>query len=292
MTTLIAVLPGALIALGLVICVMAFRPQHARLADALSALEVRPAAATTTEPEGLDRAGAWWMRVRRVAVDPVRERQLLLSGRSVSTHYSLKVVGALVGLLLPMLVGALLWVLADAPPALPALLAPVGAVAGYLLPDVALRRAGRGISDDAGEALLTYFDLVTLERLANRSAIQSLHAAADLSDAPLFRSIRLVLERARLEQRAPYADLTRLSRELELPALADLVDVMRLDEAGASLARTLRARVRELRDAHLTQAKVAATQLSERMTVWMVLPSLVLGLFFLVPPLLTLATSG
>ncbi|WP_454229485.1 hypothetical protein [Propioniciclava flava] len=50
MTTLIAVLPGALIALGLVICVMAFRPQHARLADALSALEVRPAAATTTEP--------------------------------------------------------------------------------------------------------------------------------------------------------------------------------------------------------------------------------------------------
>ena len=292
MSALIAVLPGALIALGAVLGVLAFRPQHARLADALGVLDPAPEQAPAARVEGLERAGAWWIRVRRVVADPVRERQLVLSGRSLTAHYTAKVVGAVVGLLAPMLVGSLLWLLFDSTPALPVLLAPVGAVVGYLLPDLALRREGRAISDDASEALLTYFDLVTLERLANRSAIQSLHAAAELSDAPLFRSIRLVLDRARLEQRSPYADLTRLARDLELPALADLADVMRLDEAGASLARTLRARVRELRDAHLTSAKVAATQLSERMTDWMVMPSLVLGLFFLVPPLLTLATSG
>jgi hypothetical protein len=46
--------------------------------------------------------------------------------------------------------------------------------------------------------------------------------------------------------------------------------------------------VRELRDAHLTQAKIAASAVSERMALFMVIPSLVFGLFFLVPPILRL----
>jgi len=82
--------------------------------------------------------------------------------------------------------------------------------------------------------------------------------------------------------------LQRLGRELELPALVDIADVMALDEAGAALSGALRARVRELRDAHLTQAKIAAAAVSERMAFFMVIPSLVFGLFFLVPPVLRL----
>lgn len=292
MTAALFVVPGALIALGLVAAVLAFRPQHPRLADALGALEVAPPAAAVPTAAGIDRVGAWWVKARRVVADGARERQLTLSGRTLTRHYALKVVGALVGLALPIVVGAVLWVAMDVPPTVPLLASLIGAVLGFLVPDLQLRREQRGVGEDAAEALLTYFDLVTLERLANRSAIQSLHAAAELSDTPVFRSIRRVLERARLEQRAPYGDLKVLARELDLPALADLADVMRLDESGASLSQTLRARVRELRDAHLTQAKVAATELSERMTLWMVLPSLVLGLFFLVPPLLTLAGAG
>lgn len=285
------VLPGVLVALGLVACVLAFRPQHPRLADALGALDV--AAASSPAPVfGLDRLGAWWVRVRGVAADGTRSRQLALTGRTLTRHYAHKLVGLAVGFAVPIVVGAALWFAAGVVPTIPLLASVAGAALGFLWPDLRLRGADRAIADDAGEALLTYFDLVTLERLANRSAIQSLHAAAELSDTPVFRSIRRVLDRARLEQRAPYGDLKALARRLELPALADLADVMRLDESGASLATTLRARVRELRDAHLTQAKVAATQLSERMTLWMVLPSLVLGLFFLVPPLLTLAAAG
>ncbi len=89
----------------------------------------------------------------------------------------------------------------------------------------------------------------------------------------------------------PYAELKDVGQSLALPALVDLADVMRLDEAGASLSQTLRARVAELRDAHLTAMKMAANETSERMTVWMVLPSLVFGLIFLAPPLLKLIGS-
>lgn len=49
--------------------------------------------------------------------------------------------------------------------------------------------------------------------------------------------------------------------------------------------------MKELRDAHLTQAKIDAAAVSERMTVLMVVPSLIFGLVFLIPPLLRLLSS-
>lgn len=175
---------------------------------------------------------------------------------------------------------------------MPGLLSLVLAAVGFILPDIALRVAARDIDADAAEALLVFFDLVTLERLANQSAPQSLRAAAAMSDVAVFASIRGALERARLQQSLPYGELRELGRSLALPALVDLADVMRLDESGASLTSTLRARVRELRDAHLAASKMQAAEVSERMTVFMVIPSLILGLFFLVPPLLTLVGSS
>lgn len=136
--------------------------------------------------------------------------------------------------------------------------------------------------------MFTFFDLVSLERMANLSATQALESAAAASDSPLFVSIRGALLRARLEQRPPYAELRRLADRLQLPQLADIADVMQLDETGAAVTTTLRARVRELRDAHLTEAQVAAHAVSERMTIFMAIPAMVFGLIFLTPPLLRL----
>lgn len=292
MTAAILLLPGILVALGCVVAVTAFRPRHARLADALAALGDTSPAGDLDPVRGFDRLGDWWVRTRRVAASPALEAQLTLRGTTLMAHYSRKVLGALLGFLVPVAAGVVLWVLAGAAPLLPLALGGLFAVVGFLVPDLLLRGGGAGTSEDATEALLTFFDLVTLERLANQSGTQSLHAAAALSDVPVFAAIRATLDRARLQQRAPYGDLRRLGRELDLSALGDLADVMRLDESGASLAVALRARVRELRDAHLTQMKMTAAEVSERMTVWMVIPSLAFGLFFLVPPLLTLLGNG
>ena len=183
--------------------------------------------------------------------------------------------------------GALAWLGASSV-TLPLVSAVGFAALGFVLPDLLLRRKDKAVTEDTTEALLTFFDLVTLERLANRSGAQALQAAARMSSAPIFRAIAQALERARLEQRAPYAELQRLGADLGLPALVDVADVMRLDESGASLSGALRARVKELRDAHLLALKLHASQVSERMGVLMVVPTLEFGLLFLVPPLLRL----
>ena len=193
---------------------------------------------------------------------------------------------ALVGAVLPAVAGVVLGWLTGAVGPLPALAALGGAVVGFFVPDLLLRRTAAAVRVNAVEALLLYIELVTLERLTNASAPQALHNAAQLSEVPLFLQIRSALERARLEQQPPYAELRRLAGQLDLPELADVADVMQLDETGAALSGALRARVKELRDAHLTTEQIRASAEAEGMTLYMTLPALVFGLIFLVAALL------
>ena len=284
----LAILAGALLGFGLWSVAGAMIPTAPRLADALDLLDGRLAPAPERTGTGIERLGGWarWRLGRPVTADTMR--RLKMAGRSVDRHFAHKVLTALAGLLLPPMLGLGLVLSGWAGIEVPAAAGLVLGSIGFFLPDLLLRRSERELNADATEALLTFFDLVTLERLANQSGSQSLRSAAAVSDVTVFATIRDALERARLEQRAPYAELHRLGIELELPALVDAADVMSLDEAGAALSDTLRARVKELRDAHLTQAKIAAASVSERMALFMVIPSLVFGLFFLVPPILRL----
>lgn len=293
MNALLLVVPGMVVALGVVLVLTAFRPEHARLGDALTALGTVtvPQEAPPEEGEPGERVGAWLLRRRPGLVSTEQLRALELRGRSVEAHLTRKAVGAAVGFFAPLVLGLVLWLAFGVDLALPLLLCLVGALVGFIAPDLALRGADKAVAADATEALLAYFDLVTLERLANQSATQALHAAAGLSDVAIFRTIRGALDRARLQQRMPYAELRQAGRDLELPALVDLADVMALDDSGAALSGTLRARVKELRDAHLAEMKVEASSVSERMTVFMVIPSLVFALLFLVPALLRLILS-
>lgn len=288
---LLAALTGCLLAGGLFALVLVRIQPHPRLADAFDLLDGRRPAPVVAEP-GLGRIGAWVrLHLGLVVADETQLRRLRMIGTSIDRHLAHKVIGAFIGLLVPAVLGVGLgWLMGFASP-LPAVFALVGAGIGFLLPDIMLRRHDRAVTEDATEALLTFFDLVTLERLANRSGTQALRAAAAVSDVTVFRAIGDALERARLEQRAPYDELHRLGGELRLPALVDVADVMRLDEAGASLSVALRARVKELRDAHLTRMKLHASEVSERMGVLMVIPTLLFGLLFLVPPLLRLLGS-
>jgi Flp pilus assembly protein TadB len=278
MTLVLATLSGCLVVAGVWAVVVSGARTHPRLDDTFALLDGRLTAETGTEAEGFDRVGAWVRRRSHLGVGDDTRRRLRIVGTSVDRHVGRKAAGALLGLLLPGLVGGWLSWLTGVPVALPALLGIVGAAVGFVLPDLLLRQRDQAVTEDATEALLTFFDLVTLERLANLSGTQALRSAANASGATVFVAIRDALERARLEQRAPYGELQRLGEELRLPALVDIADVMRLDETGASLSGTLRARVRELRDAHLNRLKVEASAVSERMGMLMVVPSLIFGL--------------
>lgn len=288
----LVIVTGMLMLGGVVAVAYGLTRAHPLLADGLAYLDgvdVRrasgPAPVATSASE---RAGLWLYRRTPVPLLASQRRLLELRNKSVAEFFADKLVLGLLGLIVPGLLGGLFLPLLGLPLAVPVFASLIGMIAGYFLPDLMLQRGGEQARVDAQDALFTYFDLVTLERLANMSAPQALESAANTSNNPLFLAIRTALLRARLEQQPPYAELRSLAERLRLPQLADIADVMQLDETGAAVSETLRARVRELRDAHLTAAQIAAHEISERMTVFMAVPAMVFGLIFLVPPLLRL----
>ncbi|AMS05821.1 hypothetical protein DUY81_01160 [Acidipropionibacterium acidipropionici] len=291
---LLAAVCGGVLATSPVLLVAGRRQPPVRLSDALDRLsgaDVAPLPSAQLSPDAgrLDRAGARLAAGRLGRVSQQTRRALALRGRSLGDFMIEKCVWALAGLMLPLLAAAAARLAGLNPPATPVLAAMALGLAGWFLPDLRLRSGRRETRQDAAEAVLSFIDLVTLARLANESASRALTDAAQVSDHAVMIRIRATLERARLEQQAPWNGLERLAEDLDLPELAELVEVLRLDDQGAALAGTLRARAVEMRDAHLTREKIAAQETSESMTVWMVVPVLVLGLVLLTPPLLRLS---
>lgn len=291
MTVTLVTLSGILLAAGMSCLVVAFARSTPRLDAALeriSADHAEPAPLRDVGPisSRSERLGAFIYRVVPIPLSAGQRRALRLQDKSIAEFYADKAVMAIIGAVLPGLAGCAFAYLTGRLSAIPAAAVVLGAAIGFFVPDLLLRRAAKNASVGATEALLVYIDLVTLERLTNASATQALHNAAALSDVPLFVHIRTALERARLEQQSPYAELRRLSDQLKLPELADVADVMQLDETGAALSGTLRARVRELRDAHLTREQIKASAAAEGMTIYMTLPALIFGLIFLVAAML------
>lgn len=290
---MLALVAGSALACAPLLIWAGRRPAPVRLSDGLAHLSGEdpgePVVDLPADAGRLDRFGAW-LATRRIGAVPERTRRVLsLQGRSVGDLLVEKSVWALGGLMVPLIAQVSAQLMGMALPVTPVLLSLVLGVGGWFLPDLRLRSEQKAVHQDAAEAVLTFVDLVTLSRLANQSASRAVLEASQISDHPVMVRIRTSLERSRLEQQAPWAGLQRLSRELDLPGLGDLVEVLTLDDQGASLVATLRARAAEMRDAHLTQEKLAAHQVSESMTVWMVVPVLVLGLVLLTPPLLSLS---
>ena len=278
----IALAVGMFAGLGLFLVVLGLLPAQVRLGDALASLDRRPPRSVLAPAP----------TKRRVTLPLTAEQQRLLSmqGREAGDFFTEKLILGTTGLLLPAVWVLLQLVLGQPLSPAPLLWTPVGAVVGYFLPDLRLRRGAAQRRRATSDAIHTFFDLVALERLANASAAQATAAAAEISDAPLFRRISAGIERARMEQVPPWAELRAIADEWSLPELADFADVMQLEEQGAALAHVLQARVKELRDAHLTRVKIEAGEASEQMTLWMTIPAMLLGLAFLAPALLRLTS--
>jgi len=285
-------LAGVLMAGGLVAVVAGLRRSTPGLRAALDRVGGAEGSADPLDDEPplespSERWGAFLQRHVPIPLTGAQRRALRLQDKSVAELYADKTVMAVIGTVVPALLGSTAgWLLQGHVGVVPAVAAVVGGLVGFFVPDLLLLRSGAGTRSAALEALLVFVDLVTLERLANASAPQALLRAASLSQVGLFVQIRTALERANLEQQSPYAELRRLAEALELPELADVADVMQLDETGAALSGTLRARVRELRDAHLTTEQMRASADAEGMTIYMTLPAMAFGLILLTAALL------
>lgn len=285
---------GVSVGFGVYAVLMGATRRTVRLGDALAVLDgVEPMAPPghAAEAHGLEGLAGWVQRRLRLPVTARQQQLLLLQDRTVADFFAEKLVLSLTGIFLPALWLLLQVAFGGSSGPLPLVLSLVGGVAGYFLADLRLSRSSTQLRRTTTESIHTFFDLVALERLANASATQAVSAAAGVSSAPLFRRITSGLERARLEQSAPWPELRRVASQWNVPELDDFADVMQLEEQGAALAEVLQARVRELRDAHMAQQRSAAHEATESLTLWMTLPALLLGLAFIIPPLLRLTGS-
>lgn len=258
----ILILCGSVVLLAPVLILAGTRRVPLKLGDAVDAV-VNPGAAEVSQSATASHIGPldrWmsWLAGQRVATVPRNvHRTLALQGRSLNDFTVERCVWAGGGVLIPVLVQVLpslgmgTWTI-------PVLASLVAGVTGWFVPLLRLRSARVQVQQDAVEAILTFVDLVTLARLANQSSTKSLWIAGGISDHSVLVRIRSSLERSRLEQKPPWSGLEALAGELDLPQLAELTEVLRLDDQGASLAQVLRARVADMRDAHLTREKVAA----------------------------------
>ena len=295
---LVALASGATVAAGGWLVARGFATQQTRLSDALALLDSAgrdrqdppnsPLIMVADPRSHIERAAAWAYQHLRLPLSARTAHLLQLQGRSVGDLFAEKFVLALAGLAAPALLGLLsAWWHAPLGPA-PMVVAVLAGCLGWFWPNVQLGRRSSRLRQEAGDALTTFFDLVYLERLANKSATQAMQAAAEVSDSPIFRRIRTALDRAKLRQQPPWDEVRLLSREWSLPELADIADVLQLDEQGAALSEALQARVQEIRDAHLLAERVRAQEASERMSLWMTFPVMIFALMLLTPPLLRL----
>lgn len=285
---------GMLMGLGGFLIVAGVRRGTTRLGDAMALLDgstlptMEPSFSTEASDGALERAGWWLHRRFRLPITAKQQQLLLMHDRSIGDFFAERLILAGTGFILPGMWALLQTAMGRSPGILPLGLSFAGAVAGYFLADIRLTQQAGVVQRSTTESLHTFFDLVALERLANQSATQAVASAAGISDAPLFRRISAGLERAQMEQTAPWSELHRIAEEWHVPELSDFADVMKLEEQGAALADVLQARVSELRDAHLATQRATAQEATEGLAIWMTIPALLLGLAFVIPPLLRL----
>lgn len=284
---------GALVGLAIILLILAAR--HDPAPDLQSAIEHLSGDLATSQSEPAESSrigqlGGWLIKVTGIKTASARRTMLQMRGYTPSRLYGEQLLCALVLAVMPWPVMALFSVmgLSRFTVPLPALATVVLAVMGWFYPLLAIRRQAGTTSADSSEALLVYIDLVVLERLANETAVDALTHAAFLSGNPLFVQIQKVLNRAALENVDPWRGLEHLAEDISLPELNDVVAIARLQEQGASLAASFRARVAELRNAYLLRVQNEAQAVTSRMDIAKALPTLAVITVVAAAPLLSL----
>ncbi|KAB7742932.1 hypothetical protein GA707_14815 [Nostocoides sp. F2B08] len=280
----LALLSGALLSLGVVLLLARFIPAEPDLAEALARLTPGRTRANAVGPltsaTGKERIGVWALKALPPALwIRTPHRELALLRIPLARFYGDKIVMALMGLLIPPLLGFFFDQIGlGLPVAIPAVASLALAVVMFFLPNY-------NAVDDAGKARLeftralgAYIDLVALERHNGSGVRQAMEAAAQVGNSWVFTRLSEELTRSRWSGQPPWDALHALADELGLPELDDFADIMRLSgEEGASVYTNLRARSAAMRTAMLNDEISEANAVGERMTI----PGSLLGVIFM-----------
>lgn len=285
----VLILGGMVCAAGIVWAVVAARPVHPALADALAGLSGTPRAGASpvrfSGAAGLIPAS--WMarataRLRRHVT--VAAEDLAILGISAEEIVARKIALALGGLVFPAVMSASLvamglsWLAG-----LPAAAGVAIAAVGWWLPSSDVREQAAKARAAFRLNLEFFLTLVAGERRARGSVEEALATAAGLSGTAAFVMLRREITRAELSGQRPWAALRSLGESIGVVELATAADIAASAADGAAVYSTLLAAARTLRGAQRAQARGEANAISERMS--RPLSTLVMGLalFVLVP---------
>lgn len=293
----LALISGLLLSTGLVIGIAAFVPGPPDLRDVVRRYSTtnaqRRAATATTATNRTEKLGAWTLtRLPSNWWGNTPTKDLALLQIPIHRHYGKKVSGALVGLLLAPLLGYTLIVVGlPIPVALPPAASLALAILLFRAPDNDVRQAATKAREEFDRTLITYTDLVALERAAGSGAGQALEYAAQLGDSWVFHRIREELARARWSGESPWTALKDLAEQLDLNSLRELANNVSLAKEGTQIYDILRKRSESLRDAMLAAELGNAIKLTNRMSYPAALP---LGIFaaLLVAPIILRFMAG
>lgn len=225
----------------------------------------------------------------RIAL-PLRDLNLLRI--SPAEHLGKRVLFALYGLLVPLLLQAML-ALAGAP-------FPYVVPAGLSLGLAALfwLWPGREVAKQAEEARLivrhaaaSYLERVALARVANSGAAQALTDTARVGENFIFERMRQVFYQADLAGITPWDALKQLGDELDIPELTRPADTLALAGDGAAVYTTLQAQARQLRIALLSDQKAKANEASAAMILPVTFGVILMITFVMIPLTITILGS-
>ena len=297
----LAILLGAGIGLGVCLLAAGLRPAPVSLATALHRLDRPPTSRLPSTTSAINRRdddlvgrARWWLgrRTHIALTGRVDGRgdgplaglsgdvtaDLAVTGTPTELHAGAKALSSLTGLLAPAVAWALLRAAGLGLPLLvPLWLCLTGALVGFLLPDLRLRRQAAEARRAFRTSVGAYLDLVAMRMASGSGLAEALHDAAAIGTGPAFASIRGALADARTDGLTPAQALGRLGHQLQLPDLVDVSTRLRLvDTSGAQAQTSLRAQAASLRDRELADAQGRANEQSQSMLVAQV----VLGLGF------------
>lgn len=297
--TQLAALVGILFGTGCVILISQVLPAAPELGSVLDRLSPDRTLSRTTQipTHGGDisatgRIGLWisrqapWLMLGKVAAADLDILQL-----PMHRFYAMKVEYALLGFLSPTIVDLGIWLIGGT------MKLPLAAGASILLALVFSIMPNQSVAQRAKKArktfqwaLIAYIELVAIERHAGQGAQPALERAASMSDSWVFRRLSEELSRSRWAGESPWEGLTRLGQQLQVEALADFAEVMRLSgEKGASVYEVLRARAASLRTQIVNQDQGDATAQTQLMSIPIGGMFLVFAIMLTVPALLRVA---
>jgi Flp pilus assembly protein TadB len=287
---ILPLLLGALAGLGAVVSWRLIFPPSVPLQAAIDRLHQRTRLAQITTTDQSDdlsdvlgrTVGASLERTLRslgLRFDRV-EADLRLAGRTLEQHLAQKVLLAIFGLSLPMLVGVM-WIVVGigVPITVPAAVGIGLAVLFFFVPDLALRSAADDRRKQFKHALGSFLDLVVISLAGGAGVESALRDAASIGRGWAYAQLRNALDVTTLTGETPWAALARLGDEVGVTELTELA-------ASISLAGTEGARVRDslamkastLREHAMAEAEAEAESTTEKMAV----PTVLLFLGFMI----------